>query len=63
MNVLPSGRSLAIGFGLLAAAFLLYIGARETSVFAVRSIDVATEPKGTLGRWRLRSRRSRARAS
>jgi cell division septal protein FtsQ len=46
MNVLPSGRSLAIGFGLLAAAFLLYIGARETSVFAVRSIDVATEPKG-----------------
>jgi cell division septal protein FtsQ len=46
VNVLPSGRSLAIGFGLLAAAFLLYIGARETSVFAVRSIDVATEPAG-----------------
>jgi cell division septal protein FtsQ len=46
VNVLPSGRSLAIGFALLAAASLLYIGARETSVFAVRSIDVTTEPAG-----------------
>jgi cell division septal protein FtsQ len=45
-SVLPSGRSLAIGFGLLAAALLLYIGARETSVFSVRSIDVATQPAG-----------------
>ena len=44
--MLPSGRSLAIGFGLLAAAFLLYLGARETSVFAVRSIEVQTEPAG-----------------
>jgi cell division septal protein FtsQ len=46
VSVLPSGRSLAIGFGLLAAAFVLYLGARETSVFSVRSIDVVTEPAG-----------------
>lgn len=46
LQLLPSGRSLAVGFGLLAAAFLLYLGARETSVFAVRSIEVETEPAG-----------------
>jgi cell division septal protein FtsQ len=44
LQLLPSARSLAAGFGLLAAA--LYAGARETSVFAVRSIDVTTEPSG-----------------
>ena len=42
LQLLPSGRSLAVGFGLLAAAFALYIGARETAVFAVRSIEVET---------------------
>jgi cell division septal protein FtsQ len=46
LQLLPSGRSLAIGFGLLATALLLYLGARETSVFAVRSIEVETEPAG-----------------
>lgn len=46
LNVLPSGRSLAIGFALLAVAFALYVGARETAVFSVRSIDVATVPAG-----------------
>lgn len=46
LELLPSGRSLAIGFGLLAAALLLYLGARETAVFAVRSIEVETEPPG-----------------
>lgn len=46
LHLLPSGRSLAIGFGLIAAALLLYLGARETSVFAVRSIEVETEPAG-----------------
>ena len=46
VNVLPSTRSLAIGFALLAASSLLYLGARETGVFAIRSIDVATEPAG-----------------
>jgi cell division septal protein FtsQ len=46
VQLLPSGRSLAVGFGLLAAAMLLYFGARETAVFSVRSIDVVTEPPG-----------------
>jgi cell division septal protein FtsQ len=46
LHLLPSGRSLATGFALLAAAVLLYLGARETAVFSVRSIDVATEPAG-----------------
>ena len=43
---LPSGRSLAVGFGILAAAFLLYLAARESAVFSVRSVEVATEPAG-----------------
>lgn len=43
---LPSGRSLAVGFALLAAALLLYLGARETAVFSVRSVEVATQPTG-----------------
>jgi cell division septal protein FtsQ len=46
LQLVPSGRSLAVGFGLLAAAFLLYLGARQSSVFSVRSVDVATEPAG-----------------
>jgi cell division septal protein FtsQ len=49
LQLLPSGRSLAVGFGLLAAGFALYLGARETAVFSVRSIDVATEPRGHTG--------------
>jgi hypothetical protein len=46
LQLLPSGRSLAVGFGLLGAAFALYFGARETSVFAVRTIEVETKPPG-----------------
>jgi cell division septal protein FtsQ len=46
LQLLPSGRSLAVGFGLLGAAFALYFGARETAVFAVQSIRVETEPAG-----------------
>jgi cell division septal protein FtsQ len=46
LQLLPSARSLAVGFGLLATALALYAGARQTSVFAVRSIDVTTEPSG-----------------
>jgi cell division protein FtsQ len=38
---LPSGRSLLAAFALLALAGLLYLAARETSMFAVRSIQVA----------------------
>jgi cell division protein FtsQ len=39
-GVLPSGRSLAIGFALLAAALGGYAAARETSLFAVQTIEV-----------------------
>lgn len=49
LNVLPSGRSLAVGFSLLAVALLLYLGARETAVFSVRSVDVVSEPAGHAG--------------
>jgi cell division septal protein FtsQ len=45
-QLLPSGRSLAIGFGLLAAALALYLGARQSSVFSVRSVEVVTQPGG-----------------
>jgi cell division protein FtsQ len=44
--LLPSGRSLAVGFGLLATALLLFLAARETAVFSVRSVEVTTEPAG-----------------
>jgi hypothetical protein len=46
LQLLPSGRSLAVGFALLAAALALYLGARQSAVFSVRSIDVVTEPSG-----------------
>jgi cell division septal protein FtsQ len=46
LQLLPSGRSLAVGFGLLATAVLLYLGARESAVFSVRSVEVVTEPAG-----------------
>jgi cell division protein FtsQ len=36
----PSGRSLIVGFGLIAVAAGLYAGARTTSVFAVRTVEV-----------------------
>jgi cell division protein FtsQ len=41
---LPSGRSLAIGFGLLALAAGAYAVARETSIFAVQRIEVEGAP-------------------
>ena len=40
LRLVPSGRSLAIGFGLLAAAFGLFFAARETAVFAVHDVQV-----------------------
>jgi len=39
-RLLPSRRSLAVGLGLLALAAGAYLGARETSVFAVGRIEV-----------------------
>jgi cell division protein FtsQ len=49
---LPSGRSLAIGFGLVAAAAGAYAIARETSVFAVRRIEVEGAPPALAARIR-----------
>jgi len=43
-NALPSGRVLALAFGLLAAGLLAYLGARETSLFAVQSIRISGAP-------------------
>jgi cell division protein FtsQ len=41
---LPSGRSLAIGFAVLATALGGYAAARETSLFAVQTIEVRGAP-------------------
>ena len=43
-RALPSGRVLALGLGLMAAGLLAYLCARETSVFAVRSIQINGAP-------------------
>ena len=44
MKALPSGRALALGFALLAAGGLAYLGARESSLFAVRQIRIVGAP-------------------
>jgi cell division protein FtsQ len=49
-GMLPSGRSLAIGFALLAAALGGYAAARETSLFAVKTIEVRGAPGPAAGR-------------
>ena len=43
-RLVPSGRSLAVAFLIAAGALLAWYGARETGVFAVRTIDVAGGP-------------------
>jgi cell division septal protein FtsQ len=40
VQLIPSSRSVALGLALAALALLAYLGARETSVFVVRTIDV-----------------------
>jgi hypothetical protein len=40
VQLIPSGRSVALSLALAALALLAYVGARETHVFAVRSIEV-----------------------
>jgi cell division protein FtsQ len=40
----PSPRSVAIGFAIAAGAGLLYLAARETPVFAVRTVEVEGVP-------------------
>jgi cell division septal protein FtsQ len=46
LAALPSGRSLALGFAIVAVAVGLYVSARETTVFSVHAIEVQTEPPG-----------------
>lgn len=41
MRFLPSGRSLLIGFALLGIAAGGYLGARETSLFAVQRVEIS----------------------
>ena len=43
----PSGRSLLAGFAFVGLAALTYLGARETSVFAIRAVDVRGAPPAT----------------
>ena len=43
-KALPSGRAVALGFALLAAGVLAYFGARESSLFALRSVRVTGAP-------------------
>ena len=44
VRLLPSGRSLLIGFALVAAAVGLYVLARETPMFALQRIEVEGAP-------------------
>jgi cell division protein FtsQ len=39
-HLVPSGRSVAVGLVLAVVALLAYLGARETPVFAIRTIEV-----------------------
>jgi len=41
LRFLPSGKSLLVGFALVGLAVGAYLGARETSLFAVRRVEVA----------------------
>jgi cell division protein FtsQ len=41
---LPSGRALLLGFALLGGAALAYFGARESSLFALRSVQIIGAP-------------------
>jgi cell division protein FtsQ len=43
-DLLPSGRALLVGFALVAATILAYFVARETSMFAVRTIEIDGAP-------------------
>ena len=45
-RLVPSGRFLAVAFLIVAGVAVAWLGARETGVFAVRTIDVAGAPPG-----------------
>ena len=42
--MLPSGRSLAVGFALLAGSIFAYVIARQTAAFALRAVEVRGAP-------------------
>jgi cell division protein FtsQ len=44
LRLLPSGRSLLVGFAIVLGAFGLYLHARSTPVFAVQEIEVEGAP-------------------
>lgn len=50
LRLLPTGRSILVGFALVAAAVGLYLLARETPMFALRRIDVRGAPPGVAAR-------------
>jgi len=52
LRALPSGRSLLIGFAIVAAAVGLYALARFTPMFALRQIEVEGAPPGVAARVR-----------
>jgi cell division protein FtsQ len=58
-RLVPSGRALLLAFAILGGALLAWLGARETAVFGVRSLDVRGAPPGvtTEVRKALRSAR------
>jgi cell division protein FtsQ len=43
-RILPSGRSIIVGFVLLAGGVLAYVAARQTSAFALRTVEVRGAP-------------------
>jgi cell division protein FtsQ len=43
-RLLPSGKAILLGFALLAAGVLAYVGARETSLFAVQRLEIHGAP-------------------
>jgi len=45
-RLVPSGRSLAVALLIVVGAAFAWLGARDTGVFAVRTIDVAGAPPG-----------------
>jgi cell division protein FtsQ len=49
-RLLPSGRSLLLGFAFVAAAAGLYLLARQTPMFALRQIDVEGAPPAVAAR-------------
>ena len=51
-RLLPSGRSLAVAFGILCAAAGAYLVARQTSLFSINAIDVRGAPPGVAKRVR-----------